>query len=158
MMSDQHLDASLLDKGREEREKREQARAELRQLYAESIKDIHVGKIVEGTILEVGKDFVLVDIGYKSEGAIAIEEFRNRDALKAGESLEMTVEGKEEASRQAGKTIDLSDLKATTETLPFLSVECDGSPFSQIIRARLETFLLQADRLHGAMLERRARK
>ena len=92
MTSDQHLDASLLDKGREEREKREQARAELRQLYAESIKDIHVGKIVEGTILEVSKDFVLVDIGYKSECAIAIEEFRNRDALKAGDKVQVLLE------------------------------------------------------------------
>ncbi|MEI6634569.1 MAG: 30S ribosomal protein S1 [Chlamydiota bacterium] len=108
MMIDQHLDASLLDKGREEREKRDQARAELRQLYADTIKDIHVGKIVEGTILEVGKDFVLVDIGYKSEGAIAIEEFRNREALKAGEKVQVLLESKED---QEGVVV-LSKVKA----------------------------------------------
>jgi predicted nucleotide-binding protein (sugar kinase/HSP70/actin superfamily) len=79
----------------------------------------------------------------------------NSRMTEAVATLEMTVEGKEEAARQAGHPIDLSDLKASTETLPFLSVECDGNPFSQIIRARFETFLLQADRLHTAMLARR---
>jgi predicted CoA-substrate-specific enzyme activase len=81
----------------------------------------------------------------------------NSRMTEAVATVEMTVEGKEEAARQAGHPVDLSDLKATTETLPFLSVECDGNPFSQIIQARLETFLMQADRLHTAMLERRRR-
>jgi len=75
----------------------------------------------------------------------------NSRMTEAVSTIEMTVEGKEEAARQAGHPVDLSALKATTETLPFLSVECDGNPFSQIIRARLETFMLQADRLHEAM-------
>jgi len=79
----------------------------------------------------------------------------NSRMTEAVATLEMTVEGKEEASRQAGVPVDLSDLKATTETLPFLSVECDGNPFSQIIRARFETFLLQAERLHAAMQARK---
>jgi predicted nucleotide-binding protein (sugar kinase/HSP70/actin superfamily) len=79
----------------------------------------------------------------------------NSRMTEAVATVEMTVEGKEEAARQAGHPVDLSDLKATTETLPFLSVECDGNPFSQIIQARLETFLMQADRLHEAMLARR---
>ena len=70
---------------------------------------------------------------------------------EAVSTVEMTLEGKELAGRLAGRPVNLDHLKATTETLPFLSVECDGNPFSQIIRARLETFLLQADRLHVAM-------
>jgi hypothetical protein len=35
---------------------------------------------------------------------------------------------------------------------PFLTVETDGTPFSQIIEARLEAFCLQAERLHREML------
>jgi hypothetical protein len=38
----------------------------------------------------------------------------------------------------------LSDIDA----LPFLAIESDGSPFPQIIEARLEAFCLQARRLH----------
>lgn len=108
MKIDTHLDASLLDKGREEREKKERAREELRRLYDETIKPIHAGKIVEGTILEVGKDSVLVDIGYKSEGAIAIEEFRDRDALKVGDKVQVLLESKED---QDGVVV-LSKVKA----------------------------------------------
>jgi len=35
--------------------------------------------------------------------------------------------------------------------LPFLAVESDGNPFPQVIEARLETFMLQAYRLHEVM-------
>jgi len=75
----------------------------------------------------------------------------NSRMTEAVSTVEMTVEGKEEAGRQAGRPVDLSALKETTDILPFLSIECDGNPFSQIIQARLETFLMQADRLHTAM-------
>ncbi len=37
--------------------------------------------------------------------------------------------------------------------MPFLAIESDGSPFPQIIEARLETFVLQAKRLHDIMIE-----
>lgn len=39
--------------------------------------------------------------------------------------------------------------------LPFLAIETDGNPFPQVIEARLEAFLLQAERLHQAMLVRK---
>ncbi|MNC96288.1 hypothetical protein D3C83_136260 [compost metagenome] len=37
------------------------------------------------------------------------------------------------------------------DELPFLSIESDGSPFPQIINAKLEAFCLRAGRLHEAM-------
>ena len=37
------------------------------------------------------------------------------------------------------------------DTLPFLAVESDGSPFPQLINAKLETFCLRAERLHARM-------
>jgi len=42
----------------------------------------------------------------------------------------------------------LSDM----EDLPFLAIESDGSPFPQLISAKLETFCLRAERLHERML------
>ncbi len=68
---------------------------------------------------------------------------------------EMTVAGKEKAARNAGLNTDLSAYKDTTDALPFLSVELDGNPFSQIEEARFETFLLQANRLHELMMNGR---
>ncbi len=47
--------------------------------------------------------------------------------------------------RQLQKTL------ATIETLPFLAIESDGSPFPQLIHAKLEAFCLRAERLHERM-------
>jgi hypothetical protein len=41
------------------------------------------------------------------------------------------------------------------EDLPFLAIESDGSPFPQLISAKLETFCLRAERLHERMLAAR---
>jgi len=40
---------------------------------------------------------------------------------------------------------------AEIDELPFLAIESDGSPFPQLISAKLETFLLRAERLHQRM-------
>jgi small subunit ribosomal protein S1 len=47
------------------------------ELYEESLKSIREGKVVKGEIVRIDKEFVLVDIGYKSEGQIRISEFTN---------------------------------------------------------------------------------
>ncbi|OPX41561.1 MAG: hypothetical protein B1H13_01370 [Desulfobacteraceae bacterium 4484_190.3] len=45
------------------------------ELYEESLRSIQEGEVVRGEIVQVDKEYVLVDIGYKSEGQIRIEEF-----------------------------------------------------------------------------------
>jgi len=39
------------------------------------------------------------------------------------------------------------------DDLPFLAIESDGSPFPQLITAKLESFCLRAKRLHNKMLD-----
>jgi len=41
---------------------------------------------------------------------------------------------------------------ADVEDLPFLAIESDGSPFPQVITAKLEAFCLRAERLHHKMM------
>ena len=56
------------------------------------------GDIVSGTILKVGKDSVVVDIGYKSEGVISLHEFINAEgnvAATAGDQVDVLIESKE---------------------------------------------------------------
>lgn len=50
---------------------------------------------------------------------------------------------------------DMAALLAHAEDLPFLSIESDGSPFPQIINAKLETFCLRALRLNESMQKQR---
>jgi predicted nucleotide-binding protein (sugar kinase/HSP70/actin superfamily) len=45
----------------------------------------------------------------------------------------------------------LRDTLAGMEDLPFLAIESDGSPFPQIINAKLEAFCLRAEQLHARM-------
>jgi len=51
----------------------------LMDMYEESFKRFAEGEVVTGRIISVDKDYVLVDIGYKSEGQIRIQEFTDEE-------------------------------------------------------------------------------
>lgn len=51
---------------------------QLQEEYLKSIDDIEEGQLIEGTVIEVGDEQVFVDVGYKSEGKIPIDEFREK--------------------------------------------------------------------------------
>ncbi len=56
------------------------------------------GEIVRGTVLSVNKDFVIVDIKYKSEGQIPVQEFIDLEGavtVKAGDEIDVYVENRE---------------------------------------------------------------
>ena len=64
-------------------------------LYEESFKRFAEGEVVTGRIISVDKDHVLVDIGYKSEGQIRIQEFKDDDgnvSAQVGDTVEVMVE------------------------------------------------------------------
>jgi small subunit ribosomal protein S1 len=64
-------------------------------LYEESFKRFAEGEVVSGRIISIDKDHVLVDIGYKSEGQIRIQEFKNEEgevSAQPGDSVEVMVE------------------------------------------------------------------
>src|SRR4051794_38595145 len=62
---------------------------------ADSLKD---GDIVQGTVIKLNKDSVVVDIGYKSEGLIPMSEFAGTGGqieVKVGDTVDVLVESKE---------------------------------------------------------------
>ena len=64
-------------------------------MYEESFKRFAEGEVVTGRIISVDKDYVLVDIGYKSEGQIKIQEFQDEDGnliAKDGDLVDVMVE------------------------------------------------------------------
>ncbi|HJZ88702.1 MAG TPA: 30S ribosomal protein S1 [Polyangia bacterium] len=70
-------------------------------LFEESLKreDVKEGDIVKGTVIQVAKDHVVVDIGYKSEGQIPISEFVGTDgqvSVKEGDQVEVLLESRED--------------------------------------------------------------
>ncbi len=65
---------------------------QLSKLYEETISDYVEGEVVMGKILSVGAREVTVDIGFKSEGTIPIEEFTNPEELKVGSDIEVYID------------------------------------------------------------------
>ncbi|MFI5303402.1 MAG: 30S ribosomal protein S1 [Nitrospiria bacterium] len=72
---------------------------EMEALYAESFKNLEEGSIVEGVILSVDREGVLVDIGYKSEGRIPAAEFTKEDLekIKVKDPILVYLEQREDA-------------------------------------------------------------
>ena len=69
------------------------------ELYEESLKSIQEGELVTGEIVQVDKEFVLVDIGYKSEGQIQIREFIDPEGnitAKVGDKVDVLLEKRED--------------------------------------------------------------
>ena len=67
-------------------------RSALYELYAPSLQSLGEGEIVRGTILAITDNEVLVDVGFKSEGVINLQEFANRDEIKVGDEVEVFLE------------------------------------------------------------------
>ena len=68
------------------------------ELYEESLKRIQEGEVIKGEIVKVDKEFVLVDIGYKSEGQIRIDEFIDESGnlvASVGDEVEVLLERRE---------------------------------------------------------------
>ncbi|MBU3980588.1 MAG: 30S ribosomal protein S1 [Proteobacteria bacterium] len=67
----------------------------LMDMYEESFKRFAEGEVVTGRIISVDKDYILVDIGYKSEGQIRINEFKDEKGdiqASIGDEVEVMVE------------------------------------------------------------------
>lgn len=69
------------------------------ELYEESLKTIQEGNLVRGEIVHVDKEFVLIDIGYKSEGQIPIGEFVDSEGkvtAAVGDKVDVLLERRED--------------------------------------------------------------
>jgi small subunit ribosomal protein S1 len=69
-------------------------------LFEESLKteQLREGDIVKGVVIAITKDYVIVDIGYKSEGQVPIEQFREADgsfAVKVDDRVDVLLEDRE---------------------------------------------------------------
>lgn len=69
-----------------------------RDLYEESLHEVAEGEVVHGRVIHVGPEFVTVDIGFKSEGQVALREFIGKDgtlAVNVGDPIDVFIERKE---------------------------------------------------------------
>ena len=64
-------------------------------LFEQSLQTFQEGEVLKGTVVSVDKEFVMIDVGYKSEGLISIREFRDEEGevtVSAGDVVEVLLE------------------------------------------------------------------
>jgi small subunit ribosomal protein S1 len=80
-------------------------------LFEQSLRSVKAGEVVTGHVVQVTRDFVTVDIGYKSEGQIPISEFEDPDGhadVQVGDEVDVYVD----SSDSENGTISLSRSRA----------------------------------------------
>jgi small subunit ribosomal protein S1 len=74
--------------------------AKLEALYGGTLKSINDHELLEGTVVAKNQKEVVVNIGYKSDGVVALSEFRYNPDLKIGDKIEVYIESQEDKSGQ----------------------------------------------------------
>lgn len=85
MFTDLNLEDSMLDGEIEDMET-------LEDMYEQSFRNIQEGEVIRGRIVQITDDYIMVDIGYKSEGQIPVREFKDESGnIQAAISDEVDV-------------------------------------------------------------------
>ena len=82
-----------------ENAKGEEDSKQFMEMYEESLRSLQEGELVKGEIVQINKEFILVDIGYKSEGQIPIHEFidsKGNLTARVGDKVDVLLERRED--------------------------------------------------------------
>jgi|TARA_B100000809_G_scaffold161690_4_gene158992 small subunit ribosomal protein S1 len=115
-------------------------RAEREQMYSETLKNFAEGSIVPGKILEIRSNEILVDIGYKSEGAIPSSEFADLEALKLGDSLDVLLETIEDEDGMVVLSKEKAELQIRWERV--VEQYEEGSLVEGVVRSKVRGGLI----------------
>ncbi|BCR05420.1 30S ribosomal protein S1 [Desulfuromonas versatilis] len=90
-------------------------------LFESSLKELKSGNVVLGTIVQVNPDTVVVDVGGKSEGIIAISEFTDENGkvkeLKVGDQFDVLIERTENENGLISLSKEKADRQKVWNTL-----------------------------------------
>jgi small subunit ribosomal protein S1 len=75
-------------------------REELEKIYDKSLSTISEKEVIDGTVIAVTPREVVINIGYKSEGIVSLNEFRYNPELAIGDTVEVYVEIQEDRNGQ----------------------------------------------------------
>jgi small subunit ribosomal protein S1 len=75
-------------------------RSKFENMYDETLSTIAEAEVVDGTVISMNKREVVINIGFKSEGVVSLNEFRYNPELKVGDTVEVYVESQEDKKGQ----------------------------------------------------------
>ncbi len=90
---------------------------EMLALYENTLSDFVEGELVVGKILAVSDKEVAVDIGFKSEGVISIDEFNKPDEINVGDDIEVFLDNVEDKDGQLVLSKRKADFLRTWERI-----------------------------------------
>ena len=67
------------------------------QMLEESLKTIHNGEVVEGTVIDVKEDEIILNIGYKADGIITKSEYTNDSSVNLRMLFMLTTKWKQKS-------------------------------------------------------------
>ncbi len=76
------------------------AHTELENLYNKTLTTVQEKEVVNGIVISMNKREVVIDIGYKSDGIVSLNEFRYNPELKIGDKVEIYIESLEDIKGQ----------------------------------------------------------
>ena len=85
-----------------------------------SARKVQTDEVVPGRIIQITADYVIVDVGFKSEGQIPIEEFKDADCnltVKHGDTVDVYIEGWENESGMMPLSKDKADRMRVWDTV-----------------------------------------
>ncbi|HEY5570443.1 MAG TPA: 30S ribosomal protein S1 [Bacteroidales bacterium] len=94
---DQTFDWEAYEKGEVLTDK---SKEELELTYDKTLSAVKSGEVVEGTVITMNKREVVVNIGYKSDAIVSMNEFRYNPELKVGDTVEVYIESQEDKKGQ----------------------------------------------------------
>lgn len=77
-----------------------QKQPKLEELYNNTLNTVQEKEVLEGTVISMNKREVVVDIGYKSDGIVSLNEFRYNPDMKIGDTVEVYIESLEDKKGQ----------------------------------------------------------
>ena len=75
-------------------------RSSLSAMYDKTLSTISENECIDGTVIAMNKREVVINIGYKSEGVVSLNEFRYNPNLSVGDKVEVYVESQEDKKGQ----------------------------------------------------------
>ena len=86
-----------------EQQDAKEKKKELGEFYEKSFRELAEEEVVRGRVVEVGKEFVTIDVGYKSEGQVPLSEFYTRGGkleVKRGDEVDVFLERREDEDQE----------------------------------------------------------
>jgi small subunit ribosomal protein S1 len=108
-------------------------------LDSTEVKDFQEGEVFKGNVVNVGQDYVLIDIGYKQEGLVPVKEFLNYDGtlkIKEGDQIEVYLEKLES---HLGNLVLSKDKAEILKAWDKISEACEsGTPLQGTVIAKVK--------------------